>query len=165
MRKVLFVDYDKCTGCRICEIYCSFTKTKTCNPARARLGILNYEEEGFSVPMICQQCEEAFCLGACPVKAISKDGQTGVVSINDEMCIGCRQCLAACPFGAISVDPIENKVFKCDLCQGDPWCARMCPTGAIKFLSVDQATTAKRVEAMKKFTGQMRVALGEKGGE
>lgn len=166
MRNMLFVDYEKCTGCRICEIYCSFVKTKTCNPVRSRVGVIQWEEQGLSAPVVCHQCESAPCILECPVKAISKDDVSGLVSIDQKVCIGCRACLTACPFGAISVDPVEDKVFKCDLCAGDPWCARMCPTGAIKFLRADRVAFLKRREAMENFSSLMNTVLdGTSGGE
>ncbi|MBI4286713.1 MAG: 4Fe-4S dicluster domain-containing protein [Chloroflexi bacterium] len=166
MRYMLFVDRERCSGCRICEIYCSFVKTKTCNPARSRIGVIQWEEEGLSAPVVCHQCEKAPCLLECPVKAISKDQASGLVSIDQNVCIGCRECLTACPFGAISVDPVDNKVFKCDLCGGEPWCARVCPTGAIRFSMADRVAFLRRREAVGNSAGLVKtIPDGTSGGE
>ncbi|MFC2019595.1 4Fe-4S dicluster domain-containing protein [Chloroflexota bacterium] len=159
MSKILFIDFEKCTGCRICEMYCSFTKTKTCNPARSRVRVIKWEEEGINVPTVCQECEDAPCKMVCPVNAISRDQESGLVSIDQETCISCKMCLLVCPFGAISMDPVDGKVFKCDLCDGDPWCARTCPTEAIRYISADKASLAKKREGMEKVTNLMRAAL------
>ena len=40
------------------------------------------------------------CVAACPTGAHAKDPDTGIVSINEEECIGCRACVEACPYGA-----------------------------------------------------------------
>ena len=35
MSKTLVIDPKSCTGCRLCELVCSFKKTETYNPARS----------------------------------------------------------------------------------------------------------------------------------
>ena len=47
MRSILFVDPEKCTGCEICVLYCSFEKTETFNPTRSRVNIIRWEERDF----------------------------------------------------------------------------------------------------------------------
>ena len=46
----------------------------------------------------CVGCEA--CIGACPVEAISKDGDK--CTINEEACVDCGSCVGACPTEAIS---------------------------------------------------------------
>lgn len=41
------------------------------------------------------------CVGACPVNAISMDGD-GKAVINQETCIKCGTCIGICPVNAIS---------------------------------------------------------------
>ena len=55
----------------------------------------------------------------------------------------CKMCVNACPLGNISYSPIIQKVFKCDLCGGDPWCAKYCPTGAITVVDPDEVPDKK----------------------
>ena len=166
MQNILFIDAEKCTGCRACELYCSFIKTRTCNPARSRVRVIKWEDEGINTPIMCVQCDDAPCMSVCPVGAISKEPESGMVIIDREGCIGCKLCMMICPFGAIAVDTVEGKVFKCDLCEGDPICAKMCSPGAINYLSVDRATLMKKREGMEKVSNLMRLALGRKpGGE
>ena len=48
----------------------------------------------------CQNCHA--CISVCPSK-ICNDGSGDHVSINDELCIGCGQCLKACTWGARTI--------------------------------------------------------------
>jgi len=36
MEKILMIDYQKCTGCRLCELVCSVMHDGVSNPARSR---------------------------------------------------------------------------------------------------------------------------------
>ena len=98
MAKVLKVDYQKCTGCRLCELVCSVSHHGISNPARSRIKVMKWETEGLYIPMSCQQCEDAPCMSACPVKAISRDETLGRVMVDYDVCIGCRTCVSVCPF-------------------------------------------------------------------
>jgi len=143
MQKVLAIEAEKCTGCRICESWCSYLHEKELMPVRSRIHVIKWEEKGLDVPMTCQQCEIPVCLSVCPVKAVSKNPETGLVSVDDERCIGCRLCVVACPFGGCSIDPVTHKMFKCDLCGGNPECAQRCPREAIKFMPSTKVATMK----------------------
>ena len=90
MAKVLYVDHEKCTGCRLCELVCAVSHDGVSNPARSRIRVLKWEAEGIYIPMTCQQCQDAPCLNVCPVKAISQDEELGRVSVDYDTCIGCR---------------------------------------------------------------------------
>lgn len=132
LNKTLVSDYAKCSGCKSCEIMCSFHHFGECNPSLARLTLVAFDERGLFVPEICRQCQNPWCLNACPVDAIVRDAETGAVVIIAELCTDCRACADACPFGMIKVNPSGN-VFKCDLCQGEPACVKVCTTGALKY--------------------------------
>jgi anaerobic carbon-monoxide dehydrogenase iron sulfur subunit len=61
MEKFLTVNAEKCTGCRLCEQVCSVVHEGVSNPAKSRIQIVKWEDEGRYIPMICQQCEDAPC--------------------------------------------------------------------------------------------------------
>jgi Fe-S-cluster-containing hydrogenase component 2 len=150
-QRILVIDPEKCTGCRTCELACSFKHEKEFNPAKSRIHILKWEEAGLDVPMVCQQCESPICLTVCPVKAVARDDKTGAMLINYDICIGCRMCVMACPFGAPSIDEESRKTIKCDLCDGDPECVKFCPTGAIDYVKSTKATFRKKRVAAERF--------------
>jgi carbon-monoxide dehydrogenase iron sulfur subunit len=80
---------------------------------------------------MCLQCDNAACVASCPVRAISRDEERGLVLVDGERCIGCMACVVACPFGNMHAAPAAGAVHKCDLCAtcgGTPRCALFCPT-------------------------------------
>jgi carbon-monoxide dehydrogenase iron sulfur subunit len=158
MEKVLKIDYQKCTGCRLCELVCSVSHHGVSNPARSRIKVVKWESEGLYVPMTCQQCEDAPCISVCPVKATSRDETSGFVVIDYEKCIGCRSCVTVCPFGARSYSTIDKMVLKCDLCGGDPQCARFCEVKAVEFISADRLSQSKKKDAAKRLSTAQKVA-------
>ena len=81
--------------------------------------------------------------------------------INYDRCIGCRMCMAVCPFGAMRYDTNRHKVFKCELCDGDPQCVKLCPQEAIKFLPKDVANAPKINSLSKKLIEAQRSPEGE----
>jgi Fe-S-cluster-containing hydrogenase component 2 len=150
MAKILMINHEKCTGCRLCEIVCSVFHEGVSNPSRSRINIIKWEAEGLYIPMSCQQCEDAPCMTICPVKAISRDQALDYVKIDYDVCIGCRSCMAVCPFGAMGFNVIDRKVFKCDLCEGDPQCVRFCDVKAVEYVDANQINILKKREAAQK---------------
>ena len=150
MSKILMISPKKCTGCKTCEIICSYTKTRGFNPKNAAVTIHEYEEVGIAVPMMCMQCEDAACQNICPVSAISKD-ENGTTLIDHEKCIGCKMCVSACPFGNMTISLEDRKLVKCDLCSGAPMCAEFCPTGAISYVEATGLNIMKKKDLARKF--------------
>ena len=137
MQKSLYMDASKCTGCLQCEMACSYESHGTFNISKSRIKVFDFEHEGRKVPYTCTQCDEAWCLHACPVEAIKLDAATGAMFVVKAACVGCKVCTIACPFGTVNYMADSGKVQKCDLCGGNPACAAACPTGAITFVDAD----------------------------
>ncbi len=145
--KVLMINYEKCTGCRLCELVCAVKHDGKSNPVRSRIKVMKWEHEGLYIPMSCQQCQDAPCINGCPVNAISRNEELGRVEVNYEICIGCRTCVSVCPFGAMNFNHIDRKVIKCDLCDGDPQCVRFCEVKALEYVDSTDVSIVKKQEA------------------
>ncbi|MDH4002085.1 MAG: hydrogenase 2 operon protein HybA [Xanthomonadales bacterium] len=100
------------------------------------------ETDGFSfVKRHCMHCVDPGCISVCPVTAMRKDPDTGVVTYHEEACIGCRYCVWACPYNIPKWDFEDafGKINKCEFCnhllaEGKlPACVDRCPTGASLF--------------------------------
>ena len=132
-KRILRIIPDKCTGCMQCELACSWVQTGTFQRARSVIRVNIFDELASYSPYTCFQCNEAWCMTACPVNAIAINPATGAKVVLDEVCVGCALCTIACPFGTVFYNPDTHKAFKCNLCDGDPACAKACPTGAIEW--------------------------------
>ena len=150
MSKSLTVYPEKCNSCRACELACSFAKTGVFSPASSCIQVNLFAEAAFFVPITCTQCADAWCLHACPSRAIARDVETGAVLVNPQRCVGCKMCTMACPFGTIAVSKKTEKAVKCDLCSGDPACVGICPTGALVFEEQDNPLRLKRQDTAAK---------------
>jgi Fe-S-cluster-containing hydrogenase component 2 len=154
MQKTLHINADKCTGCMQCEMACSFENYGTFATAKSRIKVFDFHHTGKKVPYTCTQCDEAWCLHACPVEAITVDKATGAKVVNEATCVGCKVCTIACPFGTINYVEETGKVQKCDLCGGDPACASACPTGAITFIDSNWTGLGKMEQWADKLANQ-----------
>ena len=74
MMRSLHIDAAKCTGCMQCEMACSYENYGVFNPSKSRIKVFDFHETGRKVPYTCTQCDEAWCLHACPVEAIPPNG-------------------------------------------------------------------------------------------
>jgi carbon-monoxide dehydrogenase iron sulfur subunit len=152
--KILVYDPVLCSGCMRCMTTCSTYNNGATSLSRARLQIVRHE--GHALTRIdeeddlifealgCRQCDKPYCMYFCPVRAITKNKDTGAMTINYDKCIGCRMCMVGCPFGAIVYDSERRRIIKCELCDGDPQCVKFCPTEALKYLPKGLAHLPKR---------------------
>jgi Fe-S-cluster-containing hydrogenase component 2 len=116
---------------------CSYDNEGVFNPAKSRIKVFTFHDEGRFIPYTCTQCAEAWCMQACPVDAISLDRLTGAKVVSESLCVGCKVCTIACPFGTVNYNADSGKVIKCDLCGGEPECAKACPTEAITYVDAN----------------------------
>jgi len=133
MESRFIVTPNLCTGCRTCELACSFTHAIEGKPGLSRIYPLETGFKDLWVPVVCLQCEEAACIKSCLVDALARNPLTGAIDLDPDRCVRCMACVAACPFGCSLPDQTNRIVVKCDLCGGDPVCAHFCPTHALKY--------------------------------
>lgn len=122
----LWVDLEYCIGCNACTMGC---KAENNTPVGVDYTTVIEIESGefrdsstapdiglVFVPMPCMHCGRPACQAACPVGAITKRAEDGVVLINKDKCIGCRYCAWACPYGAPKFNAEAKIMEKCTLC-------------------------------------------------
>jgi Fe-S-cluster-containing dehydrogenase component len=124
----------KCMGCHACEVACKQEHALGVGPRLIKV----IENSPDFIPVYCRHCAKAPCAEACPVDAISRN-EKGIVLIDEDACIGCRDCIEACPFVAMQFDEQNEIAVKCDLCierlaeNKKPACISVCPTGCISL--------------------------------
>jgi len=150
MRNIIFVDTDKCTGCRVCEVACSYFKNGRVNPRKARIRVTRLSRIGFDKPSVCIQCPNPKCVTACPVEALVKNPPLGTIELLENKCTGCAACVDACPMGAINTDPDTGLPLICDLCGGEPKCVEYCPKNALTYERGHAVSNRRRLERTKK---------------
>lgn len=152
-QKAFFFDAGACTGCKACQIAC---KDRSSLPVGIKWRRVYHYSGGrwerhptqpnvmvpndifvYSLSLACMHCENPVCMEVCPAKAISKR-EDGIVSINQDQCIGCRYCQWSCPYSAPQFDEEMGVMTKCDFCadlqdQGlNPACVDACVMRCLK---------------------------------
>ena len=158
---VLF-DSTRCIGCRKCEEGCNKVNelpepdrsfrdlavldTRRRTTSRAYTIVNRYDDAGGQRgPLFrkdqCNHCLEPACASACFVQAFKKT-ETGAVTYDETVCVGCRYCMIACPFEIPTYEydsAFSPRVRKCTLCQPRitkgllPGCVEACPTEALTY--------------------------------
>ncbi|MCH7903332.1 MAG: 4Fe-4S dicluster domain-containing protein [Armatimonadetes bacterium] len=185
-RMAMLIDLTRCIGCDACTIACKQENGTPVNTFFAR--VLNVEAGTYPnvkrvyIPVLCNHCDDAPCLKACPNKAIFRRDD-GIVLIDQDRCKGTGACVSACPYGNVYLtktdewylnedEPYErdfvkprlkeNVARKCTYCahrvdQGlDPACVVACPTTARIFGDLDDPDSAvsKYIVEQKELTGR-----------
>jgi anaerobic dimethyl sulfoxide reductase subunit B (iron-sulfur subunit) len=138
-----YFDQQICSGCRCCQLACKDVKDLEVGYFYRR--VTDYEGGVFpevwaaSLSMACNHCTAPACITVCSVSAITKDVDTGLVTIDEELCIGCEACVTGCPYNHPSYNPDTNKASKCDACLNflavdeQPACVAACSTRSLRF--------------------------------
>lgn len=177
----ILYDATVCIGCKACQVSCKQyndmpsehtapeaiwddpidLSAKTLNIIKAyKEGTgenKDAETNGYSfIKRHCMHCIDPSCVSACPVTALKKDPDNGVVIYSKDACIGCRYCQVACPYNIpkFEYDKAIPQIRKCQLCNHRfkdnkfSACCEVCPTGASIFGKV----TDLLAEAKKRLT-------------
>lgn len=144
MPKMIMIHPEKCTGCRNCMLACSYEKEGQFRPVASRIHVYTWEREGFSVPMMCQQCNDAPCVNVCTTNSMRRLPDSMLIVYDSQNCIRCRMCVQACPFGNAVYDSYTNTILKCDTCNGEPACVEFCPTKALTFEDEAVSTRSRK---------------------
>lgn len=150
--KTLIIHPEKCNNCGECEPACIKSKATLTSPGLSCIKILkDTEDTDFFFPVACKQCENPPCLATCPKEAIYRDEKIDRVLIDRQKCVGCGMCVSACPFGAMKLDKLKAKSYKCDLCGGDPECVKICEPKAIEYEAVEKLWFPSMVNAAVRY--------------
>lgn len=145
MSKKLIVDETICCGCLSCMINCAQNHQKTASLFESRIHIELEPFQGSHIITYCQQCENSECVENCPQEAIKPVEGKGYYQIDYDLCIDCRTCVEVCPNGAVFVSLKDDRIIKCDLCDGNPVCVQSCFTGALWFGNEEEERPDKLV--------------------
>ncbi len=100
---VIEVDEQACGGCRLCELVCGLYHEGVVNIEKSRIRVIDDFDHSRSIPGICQLCEQPRCVASCRAEALTQDAETGIITVDNELCDGCQEranifpCQAACP--------------------------------------------------------------------
>jgi anaerobic dimethyl sulfoxide reductase subunit B (iron-sulfur subunit) len=98
----------------------------------------------YSVSVACNHCASPACVAQCPTGAMTKDEETGIVTSDPEVCIGCGTCVQACPYGEPRLVGETPHSGKCDMCYdlvsqgGNPRCVDACIMRCLKFGDIEE---------------------------
>jgi anaerobic dimethyl sulfoxide reductase subunit B (iron-sulfur subunit) len=168
-----YFDMTRCTGCRCCQVACK--DVNNLEPGVLFRHVTDYEGGTYpqlwaaSLSMGCNHCSTPACVPNCPVAAITKDDDTGLVVQDRSMCIGCERCIDFCPYSAPAYIPDDKVTGKCDGCidlvraGSVPSCVAACSTRALRF--GDLSTLQQTYGAGQNLTSDLTVIAnsGETG--
>jgi Fe-S-cluster-containing dehydrogenase component len=149
----LFVDPNRCIGCRACEQACSECPGHG-GHSMIHLDYLKRARSVQTTPTVCMHCTDPACASVCPADAIKVDPEGVVLSAMAERCIGCGNCTLACPFGVPKLHAGLDLMMKCDLCYDrtaagrKPMCATVCPSGALAFTTIEEIMRTRQGRAV-----------------
>jgi Fe-S-cluster-containing dehydrogenase component len=152
-----YVDTTRCIECWGCTVACKQWNRIDAGTI-ARRSVEESTEGTFPnvkrtfTSLSCMHCENPGCMAFCPVGALSKREEDGVVVVDRDICNGCMTCENGCPFDVPKFRTIEGyegiKMDKCDTCLSlgrqageDPHCVATCPLKALHFGTMTELAT------------------------
>ena len=116
MQHGFYFDASLCVKCHACEIACKTWNEVEVGPRWREVVKVESGEfpevQAMNVSMACMHCADAPCQTACPVGAITKRTDDGIVLVDPKTCIGCGFCAWACPFNAPQLTAMTGKMEK-----------------------------------------------------
>jgi len=146
-----YFEQKHCTGCMTCQIACKDKNDLEVGKLFRKVAEVvggGYQEKGFAVipevyafwlSISCNHCINPVCAISCPVGAIQKRLEDGIVYIDQELCIGCLKCTRSCPYNAPQYNSNTKKIDKCDFCRDllaegkPPVCVSACPMRVLDY--------------------------------
>ena len=151
-RYAMVTDLRKCVGCQACTVACNAEWEVPAGYARTHVratpiaGTFPKLLSTFYVAQ-CNHCDHPPCVEPCPTGATFQ-AENGIVKVDRNLCIGCGYCVEACPYEARYLNPVTNKVDKCDFCseriaRGEqPACVATCTAHAKYFGDLEDRTSS-----------------------
>lgn len=109
----MVIDLQRCSGCAGCVVACKnennipdgYFWAHHITTLGGTFPNVSYEH----IPTLCNHCDDAPCVNACPTdpKSMYKDDK-GRTLHNPETCISCQMCKNACPYDVIEFDAKHN---------------------------------------------------------
>lgn len=164
--QTVFVNPERCIGCRQCEFACAVEHSQSHDPVqaifedpppRSRIHVEPGHSFHSSFPNKCRHCSPAPCQQTCPTAAIYRDSVTDLVLIKASKCIACAMCAMVCPFDVLTFHEQTNGgpprvvATKCDGCvervkRGSvPACVEACKVDALVFGELNELVKEGRV--------------------
>lgn len=163
MNRFIVADVTSCIGCHACEVACVTSHQNDNWPLQRRdfqprIHVVFHRKE--SRAATCHHCNDAPCVTSCPTDALYFAHNS--IQLNQEKCIGCKNCVIGCPFGAIEMvaanEDAPQLAQKCDLCNehptGKPACVSVCPTQALQLMDETGLAALRRERQNRSVMGQ-----------
>ena len=184
MGKTVFVNPERCIGCRQCEFACAVEASRSKDPVAAlferppphtRIHVEAGTTPNTSYPSRCVHCDPAPCLPVCPTGAIHRDPDENLVLVDQARCIACAMCAIVCPFDAVTFHPAARNgddhmaATKCDGCvhlvtRGlAPACVDVCKVDALVYGELNELVAEGRVGQAARALSAVASAPGESG--
>ncbi len=176
--KTVFVNPERCIGCKQCEVACAVEHSQSKDlyqavfetpKPRPRIHVAPGLYLNTSFPNKCRHCDPAPCMAVCPTGAISRDADLDIVLVDSHKCITCAMCAMVCPFDVLTfyraptLELHKPTALKCDHCierqrRGEsPACVEACKVGALEFGDINDLVKT----AGKRLAVAVSVAAGE----
>jgi anaerobic carbon-monoxide dehydrogenase iron sulfur subunit len=182
--KTVFVNPERCIGCRQCEFACAVEASQSKDAIAAlfeeprphtRIHVEAGATTNTSYPDRCRHCDPAPCLQVCPTGAIFRDPDEDLVLVDQTRCIACAMCAIVCPFDVITFHPAAQcgnghpVATKCDGCvhlvkQGlEPACVSVCKVDALVYGEVNEVVGEARAGDAARALAAVASAPAESG--